>query len=137
MGAVAAAEWGGGVIDVDALPTRQDLERTLSLLARRQAEQERLAAEADALGLSFSERMAWLFDRMSADERLAWERRWGRLGVRAPELVRSAVVTRLQPTRPCDRCGVERVVNGARRSPPLCRDCRSVMSKEEIALWAA
>lgn len=37
--------------------------------------------------------------------------------------------------RPCDRCGVLRVVNSARPSRNLCRDCRQVLSSLEVKRW--
>lgn len=63
-----------------------DLLRTRVVLAELAARQERLAAELDASGIvSFSGRAEWLIGHRSADEQLAWDRHWRRLGVRSPE----------------------------------------------------
>lgn len=42
------------------------------------------------------------------------------------------------PLSKCDRCGAERKVRllvGQYRPINLCRDCRSCLTREEIALW--
>jgi len=114
-----------------------DLIRTRVTLARLQGEQERLHAQLEAAGLtSFTERADWLMGHWSNDQQLAWRRRWQRLGLTDPEPRRRVHGEHSpQPTRPCERCGIPRVVKLSRRSP-LCADCRFVLSKEEIALWA-
>lgn len=35
----------------------------------------------------------------------------------------------------CRRCGVWRQVKTPNASAPLCRDCRSVLSKKELSAW--
>jgi hypothetical protein len=121
---------GGGVMD--------DLTRTRDLLRRMQAENEHRSAQLAATGLtSFTDRADWLMDHWSKDQKLAWRRRWQRLGLSDPEPILRRIHGEHspQPTKPCDRCGLPRIVKLTRYSP-LCADCRFVLSKEEIALWA-
>lgn len=49
--------------------------------------------------------------------------------------VEPAVRSQSRVSRACVRCAVVRQVSA--RSSPLCRDCRFVLSREEVALWAA
>lgn len=63
-----------------------DLMRTRVLLARMQGEQERLGTSLERTGLTdFADRADWLMQRRTADEQLAWRRRWARLGIRNAE----------------------------------------------------
>lgn len=127
------------MIDVDAMPTAEDLERTRALLRRRQAANERLETELAATGFTtFGEMSAWLMARWGRDRRLAWRRRWGALGlVDIDPKPRHASRVKLQPTKPCKRCGVDRVVKTGRAGTGLCRDCITVLTKDEVARWAA
>lgn len=43
--------------------------------------------------------------------------------------------SRVSENRPCVRCGILRTAGG--NTAVLCRDCRSVLTKEEVAAWAA
>ena len=127
----------GAVENADSIPTQDDLQRTRALLRRMQRENERRLHELEATGLTtFADRADWLMGHWSADQKLAWRRHWERLGLTDPEPRRRIHGEHSpQPTRPCEWCGIPRVVKLSRRSP-LCADCRYVMSKEEIALWA-
>lgn len=126
----------GAVEKPDSISLNDDLARTRALLQRMQAENEHRTAQLDAAGLtSFTDRADWLIDHWSKDQKLAWRRRWERLGLTDPEPHLRRVEHSPQPTRPCERCGIPRVVKLTRHSP-LCADCRFVLSKEEIALWA-
>jgi hypothetical protein len=123
---------------LDALPTAEDLARTRALLERRQGENERLEAELAATGLSsFGDIADWLMGRWDRDRRLVWRRRWAALGLVRIDPEPVHVQSRVQPTAPCRRCGVDRVVRVGRRGTGLCRDCITVLTKDEVARWAA
>lgn len=65
-----------------------NLERTRALLSRLAAVQDELRAEADAAGVhGFVDRSEWLIRHRTADEVLAWQRRWERLGLVSPDPV--------------------------------------------------
>jgi len=82
-----------------------DLWHTRNALQRMQADQERLREQLEATGLtSFADRADWLMLHASADEQLAWRRRWRALGVtdpepREPKFVRGASLAAPRPRR--------------------------------------
>jgi hypothetical protein len=52
----------------------------------------------------------------------------------SPVLTPGGVPAVKHPMVPCSRCGVLRQVHGGRESS-LCRDCRFVMSADEVQDW--
>lgn len=72
--------------DVEPVVTRAEVLRTRVTLARLQARQDGIRAGLNRSGLtSTADRLDWLMSQRSADEVLAWNRRWHALGITHPE----------------------------------------------------
>ncbi len=67
--------------------TDLDLLRTRVLLEALQGEQERLHAALGESGVQgFADQADWLMDHWSPDRKLAWRRKWERLGLKPSEI---------------------------------------------------
>lgn len=50
---------------------------------------------------------------------------------------RTVTTRRVATVASCSRCGIPRQIKPGRPISPICRDCKSVLTHDERAAWAA